>query len=256
MAINCPAGCPPTKLCLHPPGLPVPGECPAHPPPFTPEGCLEASWPEAGQALGAGPAYGLCSSKSRAQSLRVAPVAKRASTRSPADILSQPCLGPGGGGAAGSVEAVTGAGTFGGGAADISCRKPVPGMGLGAGPLGSKGQPGPSPGTPLLLPEWSPPADLRGAAGAAPVLSPPVLRGWTRHPAETSPDHRARPPLPSLALMGRAGESGWGPSYERKVGLGSWSHLPSEQAGWRCVLGEPCWPVTLLTPAPSWVLRL
>ena len=32
--------------------------------PFTPEGCLEACWPVARQALGAGLALGLCSSKS------------------------------------------------------------------------------------------------------------------------------------------------------------------------------------------------
>lgn len=32
--------------------------------PFAPKGCLEACWPVAGQALGAGLALGLCSSKS------------------------------------------------------------------------------------------------------------------------------------------------------------------------------------------------
>ncbi|KAB0401083.1 hypothetical protein E2I00_019549 [Balaenoptera physalus] len=51
-----------------------------------------------------------------------------------------------------------------------------------------------------------------------------------------------------------AGESGWAPGCEMKVGLGSASCPPCEQVGRRLVPGEPCQPVAPLTPAPQLAL--
>lgn len=248
MAINCPAGGPPAKLC-HPPtraaGFPASG---LH---TLLRSALRAAWRPAGQRQGqpmacvparAGP---VPPSGSRGEASRHPVPRGHPLTGLPGPRGQRSC------GLGGSYD--RGWAPL-GGAAGISCQKPVPGTGLGAGLLGSEGHPGPSPGTPLLLPEWSCQSVRRWAG--CPLLSRPILRGWTCCPAGTSPDDSARPPLPSLALTGRAGESGWGPGCEGKVGLGSGSCPPSEQAGGRHVPREPWRPVAPLTPAPSWVLRL
>lgn len=130
-------------------------------------------------------------------------------------------------------------------------RSQCQGRAWGQGRWGPRGTQSLLQAPPLLLPEWSCRSIRRW--GGCPLLSRPILRGWTCRPAGTSPDDSGRPPLPSLVLTGRAGESGWGPGCEGKVGLGSGSRPPSEQAGRRLMPGSSAglWLLShLLRPPP------
>ena len=236
MAINCPAGGPPAKLC-HPPtraaGFPAGGlHTLLHSLP-------RAAWRPAGERLDRPSGQGqptacvparvgpVLLSRSRGEASRHPVPSRHLLTGLPGPRVQRSC------GLSGSYD-------WGqhlcGALLAFPARSQCQGRAWGQGRWGPRGTQSLLQAPPLLLPEWSCRSIRRW--GGCPLLSRPILRGWTCRPAGTSPDDSGRPPLPSLVLTGRAGESGWGPGCEGKVGLGSGSRPPSEQAGRRLMPGS------------------
>lgn len=177
---------------------------------------------------------------------------KRAVTRSPGDILSRACLGPGVSGAAGSVEVMTGAGHLWGALLVFPARSQCQGRAWGQGCWGLRGTQALLQAPPFFFQSGAARAsgDGQGARSSAVLSSeggPAVLQGQVR---TTVPGPHC-PALRSRAGLGRAaggqavkGKWGWGQGPARPL---------SRQEGGTCP-GSPggLWPLShLLRPGSS-----
>ena len=159
---------------------------------------------------------------------------KRAVTRSPADIFSRACLGPGFSGAAGSVGAMTGASTFGG-----RCWHFLPEASARDGPggraAGVQGAPSPSSRHPLFCFQSGAAGasgDGAGARSSAVPSSeggPAVLQGQVRTTA-------AGPHCPALCSRAGLGRVAGGQAVKGKWAWGQGpAHPLSRRAGGSCL---------------------